>query len=152
MSGILKTIAASYEPPCWPLWLMFPEDVFSTNEWEEIFYPQELMLGSSRRANTKISGTKKEHKPKLLSQDIFRWGGCLPCEGVGAKKFGMPLETREIKLFFPGYPGILPGYPGGDRKVWEKKACAQFSSPKISSLISHETLELVRILGLFPVN
>ena len=43
------------------------------------------------------SGAKNEHKPKLLSPDIFRWGGGLPREGVGAKKFGMPLETREIE-------------------------------------------------------
>ena len=66
----------------------------------------------------KLSGTKNEPKPKLLSLDIFRWGRGLPHEGVGAKKFGMPLETREIKLFFlAGYPGILPGYP----EKFEKK-------------------------------
>ena len=63
------------------------------------------------------SGTKKEHKPKLLSPDIFRWGRGLRREGVGARKFGKSLETREIKLFGAGYPGILPGYPGGARKV-----------------------------------
>ena len=34
-----------------------------------------------------------------LGPDIFRWGRGLPCEGVGAKKFGMSLETRETKLF-----------------------------------------------------
>ena len=64
-----------------------------------------------------FSGTENEPKPKLLSPDIFRWGRGLPCEGVGAKKFGMPFETREIKLFLAGYPGILPGYPGGARKI-----------------------------------
>ena len=63
------------------------------------------------------SGTKKEPKPKLLSPDIFWWGGGLPREGVGAKKFGMSLETQGIKLFWAGYPGILPGYPGSARKV-----------------------------------
>ena len=57
-------------------------------------------------------------------------GRGLPHEGVGAKKFCMPLETREIKLFLAGYPGILPGYPGSARKVREKKVCVQFSSPK----------------------
>ena len=56
--------------------------------------------------NSQQSGTKKEPKPKLLSPDIFRWGGGLPREGVGAKKFGMFLE-----------PGILLGYPGSARKV-----------------------------------
>ena len=57
-----------------------------------------------------VFGTKKEHKPKLLSLDIFRRGRGLPHEGVGAKKFGMSLETREIKLF---WRDIL----GGARKV-----------------------------------
>ena len=59
----------------------------------------------------------KEHKPKLLSLDIFGWGGGLPREWVGATKSGMSLETRQIKLFWRDVPGILPGYPGGARKV-----------------------------------
>ena len=63
------------------------------------------------------SSTEKEPKPKRLSPDIFRWGRGLPREGVGAKKFGMFLETREIKLFGRDIPGFWPGYPGGARKV-----------------------------------
>ena len=66
-----------------------------------------------RNLETPKSGTKNEPKPKLLSPDIFRWGRGLPHEGVGAKKFGMPLETREIKLFWRD----IPGYPGGAQKV-----------------------------------
>ena len=77
------------------------------------------------------SGKKKKPKPKLFGSDIFGWGGGLPREWVGAKKFGMSLETRQIKLFLAGYPRILPGYPGGARKVWENKVCVQFSSPNI---------------------
>ena len=53
--------------------------------------PAFLILIQSRK-----SGPKKEPKPKLLSPDIFRLGRGLPCEGVGAKKFGMSLETRDI--------------------------------------------------------
>ena len=65
---------------------------------------------------------KKEHRPKLLNLDIFQWGRGLPRQGVGVKKpFGMSLETREIKLFGAGYPGILLGYPGGARKALRKK-------------------------------
>ena len=64
------------------------------------------------------AGTKKEPKPKLLSPDIFGWGRGLPHEGVGPKKFGMSLETSEIKLFWRDIPGFLVvGYPGGARKV-----------------------------------
>ena len=62
------------------------------------------------------SGTKKEPKPKLLSPDIFWWGGGLPRVWVGAKKFSM-------------HPGILLGYPGSARKVWEKNVWVRFSSP-----------------------
>ena len=60
------------------------------------------------------------HKPKLLGPDIIRWGMGLPREGVGAKKFGMSLEAREIKFLLAGYPEILPGYPGMPEK-FEKK-------------------------------
>ena len=55
--------------------------------------------------------TKKEHKPKLLSPDIFRWGRGLPREGVGAKKFGISLETGEIKLFGWDIPGSCRDIP-----------------------------------------
>ena len=53
------------------------------------------------------SGKNNEPKPKLFGPDSFGQGGGLPCEGVGANKFGMSLETREIKLFWAGYHGIL---------------------------------------------
>ena len=53
-----------------------------------------------------MSGTEKEPKPKLLSPDIFGWGGGLPREGVGAKKFGMAHETRETKFFWWDIPGF----------------------------------------------
>ena len=59
---------------------------------------------------------EKQTQTQTFGPDIFGWGGGLPCEGVGAKKFGMSLETREIKLFWRD-PRILPGYPGGAPKV-----------------------------------
>ena len=62
----------------------------------------------------------KEHKPKLLSPDIFRWGRGLPPEGVGAKKFGMSLESREIKLYWLDLPGFcwdIPAVPESSRKI-----------------------------------
>ena len=46
------------------------------------------------------SGKTKEHKPKLLGPDIFCWGGGLPREGVGAKKFGMSFETQGNQTFW----------------------------------------------------
>ena len=71
---------------------------------------------------------KKEHKLKLSSPDIFRWGRGLPHEGVGAKKFGMPLESREIKPFgwdIPGFGRDIPGFgrdiPGAPEKCEKKR-------------------------------
>ena len=49
----------------------------------------------------RVSGKKKEPKPKLFGPDIFGWGGGL--EGVvGAEKFGMALQAKETKLFLGG--------------------------------------------------
>ena len=50
------------------------------------------------RNQRRYSGKKKEPKPKLFGLDIFGWGGGLPHEGVGAKKFGMSFEPRETKI------------------------------------------------------
>ena len=74
----------------------------------------------------KKSGTKKEHKPKLLSPDIFRWGRGLPREGVGAKKFGMSLETREIKLFGRDIPEFCRDIPAVPEKFEKKKFVFNF--------------------------
>ena len=43
-------------------------------------------------------GTKKEHKPKLLGPDMFRWGGGLPCGSVCASKPGKPNMTQNYYL------------------------------------------------------
>ena len=74
------------------------------------------------------SGTKKEPKPKLLSPDIFWWGGGLPREGVGAKKFGMSLETQGIKLFWRDIPGFCRDIPEVPEKL-EKKMFGFNSRP-----------------------
>ena len=55
---------------------------------------------------TVYQARNKSTNPNLLSPDILRWGGGLPREGVGAKNFGMSLETRETKLFWRDIPGF----------------------------------------------
>ena len=81
-------------------------------------------------------GTFREEKgtqPKLLGPDILRWGGGLPCEGegVGAEKFGMPLEARETKLFWRDIPGFSRDIPEAPEKFEKKKfvlnSCPLFS-------------------------
>ena len=44
------------------------------------------------------AGKKKEHKLKLLGPDILRWGGVIPREGMGVKKFGLSLEAQGNKV------------------------------------------------------
>ena len=80
------------------------------------------------------SGKRKEPKPKLFVLDIFGWGGGLPREGVGAKKFGVSFETRETKLFHRisrDIAGISRGHPKSLRK---KSLCSilvpHFGPPK----------------------
>ena len=49
----------------------------------------------------------------------------------GGQKVRYVLRSPGKPNFFAGYPVILPGYPGGVRKVWEKKVCVQFSFPTL---------------------
>ena len=65
---------------------------------------------------------KKEHKPKLLSPDIFRWGGGLPREGVGAKKFRYAPRNQGNRTFWQDIPGFCRDIPGAPEKVEEKRA------------------------------
>ena len=67
---------------------------------------------------------KRDPKPKLLSPVIFWWGEGLPREGVGAKKFGMSLETRETKLFWRDIPGFCWDIPGAPEKFENKSLCS----------------------------
>ena len=53
-------------------------------------------------------------------------------KGWGPKTSVCPSNPRETKLL-AGYLGILPGNPGGARKVRERKVCVQFSFPKEAS-------------------
>ena len=76
-----------------------------------------------------MSGTKKEPKPKLLSPDIFRRGRGLPREGVGAKKFDMCLETREIKLLGRDIPRDLGGISRNHPKSLRKKSLCSIFGP-----------------------
>ena len=48
----------------------------------------------------------------------------LPRDGMGAKKFGMSLETREIKLFGRDIPGFCRDIPAVPEKFEKKKLCS----------------------------
>ena len=92
-------------------------------------------------ASALSSGAKKEPKPKLLSPDLFWWGGGLPREGVGAKKFGMSLETQGIKLFWRDirdFAGISQRRPKSLRKNVSVQFLAPISVAATSSRSPHK--------------
>ena len=66
------------------------------------------------------TGKKKEHKLKLFGPDIFRCGGDLPREGVGAKKFGMSLETQGKQTFGWENPASFARISRGAPEKFEK--------------------------------
>ena len=78
----------------------------------------------------KRSGTRKEPKPQLLSLDIFRWAGGLPRKRVGAKKFGMSLETKETKLFWRDISEFCQDIPGAPEEFEKKCLCLIFGPEK----------------------
>ena len=78
---------------------------------------------------------EKEHKPKLLGPDIFRWGKGLAREGVGAKKFDMSLETREIKLFWRDIPGFCSDIPAVPDKFEKKTSLCSIFGPHLVGLL-----------------
>ena len=51
----------------------------------------------------------------------------------GGQKVRYAPRNQGNQTFLAGYPGILRGYPGGARKVWEEKVCVQFWAPRIIS-------------------
>ena len=82
------------------------------------------------RTFCKYQARKRNPNLKLLSPDIFWWGGGLPREGVGAKKFGMSLETQGIKLFWRDIPGFRRDIPGAPEKFEKKRFGFNFWPPK----------------------
>ena len=66
-------------------------------------------------------GKTKEPKPNLFVQDIFGWGGGLPREGVGAKKFGMSFETQGNQTTWRDILGFCRDVLGAPEKFEKKK-------------------------------
>ena len=110
-----------------------PVIVWESLSWVHVistFFPSLLLNPPDPENLGRKSGTKKEPKPKLLSPDIFWWGGGLPREGVGAKKFGMSLETQGIKLFWRDIPGFCRDIPEAPEKFEKKNVWVQFLAPR----------------------
>ena len=81
-------------------------------------------LKFSKHANECKSKSIKECKRALLRKN---------CKQPGLKQPG--LGTPK------GYPGVLPGYPGGTRKIRENKVCVHFLAPKFQTLRIAQTMK-----------
>ena len=100
--------AKGLEKPCPPLHRIGKHSSPQNRTYTE-YVKNTQELGRGRQ-------TKKEHKPKLFGPDIFRWGGGLPRERVGARKFGMSLETQANQTFGRDIPGFCRECPKSLRK------------------------------------
>ena len=87
-----------------------------------------VMIETAITADTQ-ERKKSTNKPKLLSPNIFRWGRGLPREGVGAKKFGMSLETREINFLGRAIPGFCWDIRAAPEKFEKKKSLCSTHGP-----------------------
>ena len=65
---------------------------------------------------------------QTLPCPAFRFATFCPVP-LGAKKFGMPLETREMKLLGRDIPGFCRDIPG------EKEVCVKLSSPNLGNIL-----------------
>ena len=92
------------------------------------------------------SGTKKEHKPKLLSPDIFRWGRGLPREGGGGQKVRRVPRNQGNQTFWAGYPGI-PEAPGKfEKKKFVFNSLVPYSQICVSTIAGQAVFLLLLFL------
>ena len=72
--------------------------------------------------------TRKRHPNLNFWAGYFRVGWGLLREGVGAEKFDMSLETKEIQLFGWNIPGFCRDIPEVPEKFEKKKCVFDFCS------------------------
>ena len=95
--------------------------------------------GNGRRVEETIQGRTKRTNPNFLVRISSGRVGGLPSEGVGAKKFGMSLTTREIKLFWRDIPGFCRDIPAVPEKFEKKKFVFNFCPPPPPVKTAHIT-------------
>ena len=68
---------------------------------------------------------KKGTQTQTFWSGFLRWGGGLPREGVGAKKFGMSFEIQANQLFFlRHFPGFRRDIQAVPEEFEKKKLCS----------------------------
>ena len=82
--------------------------------------PAHIFQDFGSRKQEKIQGRKTDPTQTLWS-GYLRAGGVFHVKGWEPTSSECPSKPGKSN-FLAGYPGILPGYPGGARKGWEKKS------------------------------
>ena len=78
----------------------------------------------------KFKDVNNQARPRSTNSNLWvricSSGVGLPCQGAGAKRFGMSLETRETKRFWRDIPGFGQDIPGMPEKSENKKFVFNF--------------------------
>ena len=82
--------------------------------------PKFFFFGADIPTKLDVRGEKGTQTQTFWS-GYFRWGGGLPREWVGAKKFGMSLETQGNHTFGRDIPGFCWDIPGVPRKFEKER-------------------------------
>ena len=67
---------------------------------------------------------RKRNPNRNFWSGCLRWGGGLPRQGVGAKKFGMSFETQGNRTFWRDIPKFAGIFRGCQKKLWRKSLCS----------------------------
>ena len=95
-----------------------------------------------------IQGRTRNPNPNFLVQ--ISSGGVGVFHVKGRQKVRHVPRSQGKTNFLAGYPGILPGYPGGARKVRGKNVCVQFLSPNNPDFFSGFSRFVTFLQGTFP--
>ena len=81
-------------------------------------HPKQRKSGKKwREREREREGYRERERERLVRSGYLPVGGGLPCEGVGAKKFGMSLENQGKQILIGGISRDLAGISRGARKV-----------------------------------
>ena len=95
-------------------------------EWGTNFPPN---FPAKEQENFREKNTFLEGNPVLPFLVFFGIPVFFFPEGLSLFRIGPAPHRVPKPMFWAGYFGILPGYPGDARKVGEKEVRVQFSSP-----------------------
>ena len=89
---------------------------YKTLNSEKVFVCRERVSGFPKKGADFWGSPGNFFREEKKSPNPYLWVR-LSSGGVGAQKIRYVARSQANQTFWVGYPGILPGYPGGARKV-----------------------------------